>query len=149
MERLTTWRSDKRAAIANNDGSTPLQQTMKIPKVIDRLAAIEDILGDDYDLERLRELVEADRDGRCVVFKFGLGSTVYRTWVRPDGRHAFVSEEKMNTVKDLVNAELWNDAYKTSEAAEAALKRESKVPKGIDMPILNGKWIKDGWHKGG
>lgn len=26
-----------------------------------RLAAIEDILGDDYDLDRLRELVEADR----------------------------------------------------------------------------------------
>ena len=34
---------------------------------IDRLAAIEDILGDDYDLDRLRELVEADRDGRFVI----------------------------------------------------------------------------------
>lgn len=40
---------------------------MRIPDVIDRLAAIEDILGDDYDLDRLRELVEADREGRCVV----------------------------------------------------------------------------------
>ena len=68
MERLTTWRSDKRAAIANKDGSTPIQQTMKIPGVIDRLAEIEDILGDDYDLDRLRELVEADRDGRCKIF---------------------------------------------------------------------------------
>lgn len=29
-----------------------------------RLAAIEDILGDDYDLSRLRELVEADKGGR-------------------------------------------------------------------------------------
>lgn len=29
---------------------------------IDRLALIEDILGDDYDLDRLRELVEADRE---------------------------------------------------------------------------------------
>lgn len=35
-------------------------------RTYDRLAAIEDILGDDYDLERLRELVEADREGRCV-----------------------------------------------------------------------------------
>lgn len=34
---------------------------------IDRLAAIEDILGDEYDLDRLRELAEADREGRCVV----------------------------------------------------------------------------------
>lgn len=32
-----------------------------------RLTAIEDILGDEYDLDRLRELVQADREGRCVV----------------------------------------------------------------------------------
>lgn len=32
-----------------------------------RLCVIEDILGDEYDLDRLRELVEADREGRCVV----------------------------------------------------------------------------------
>lgn len=36
-----------------------------------RLASIEDILGDDYDLDRLRELVEADREGRCVVYSKG------------------------------------------------------------------------------
>ena len=29
---------------------------------VSRLAAIEDILGDEYDLDRLRELVEADRE---------------------------------------------------------------------------------------
>lgn len=32
-----------------------------------RLKSIEDILGDDYDLDRLRELVQADRDGRCSI----------------------------------------------------------------------------------
>lgn len=32
-----------------------------------RLELIEDILGDDYDLERLKELVEADKEGKCVV----------------------------------------------------------------------------------
>ena len=32
-----------------------------------RLSEIENILGDDYDLDRLRELVEADRDGRCKI----------------------------------------------------------------------------------
>lgn len=36
---------------------------------IHRLAAIEDILGDEYDLDRLRELVQADREGRCVVIR--------------------------------------------------------------------------------
>lgn len=33
-----------------------------IDDIIDRLAAIEDILGDEYELDRLRELVEADRE---------------------------------------------------------------------------------------
>ena len=42
-----------------------------------RLADIEDILGDDYDLDRLKELVEADRDGRCVVLPCKIGDTVY------------------------------------------------------------------------
>lgn len=36
---------------------------------IHRLAAIEDILGDKYDLDRLRELAQADREGRCVVIR--------------------------------------------------------------------------------
>lgn len=38
-----------------------------IAKAFDRLAAIEDILGEEYDLDRLRELAQADREGRCVV----------------------------------------------------------------------------------
>lgn len=39
----------------------------EIDDAVHRLAAIEDILGDEYELDRLRELVEADREGRCVV----------------------------------------------------------------------------------
>ena len=66
MERLTVWRKDGRASIANRDGATPLQQTMKITDVIDRLAAIEDILGDEYDLDRLRELAQADKENRVL-----------------------------------------------------------------------------------
>ena len=62
MERLTVWRKDGRASIANRDGATPLQQTMKIT-VIDRLAAIEDILGDEYDLEDLRDALRREQDG--------------------------------------------------------------------------------------
>ncbi|MBE5037294.1 hypothetical protein INF35_05830 [Subdoligranulum sp. DSM 109015] len=37
------------------------------PEIIDRLASIEGIIGDDYDLDRLRELVEADKDGRIKI----------------------------------------------------------------------------------
>lgn len=43
----------------------------------DRLAAIEDILGDEYDLDRLRGLVEADREGRCVVLPCHIGDPVF------------------------------------------------------------------------
>lgn len=55
MERLTTYTEAGRAAIANNDNSAPVKQCMKIPAVIERLAQIEDILGDTYDLDDLRE----------------------------------------------------------------------------------------------
>ena len=46
-------------------------KTCPISKAFDRLAAIEDILGDEYDLDRLHELAQADREGRCVVFQPG------------------------------------------------------------------------------
>ena len=40
-------------------------------EAVNRLGTIEDILGDDYDLSRLRDLVQADREGRCVVIPSG------------------------------------------------------------------------------
>lgn len=45
---------------------------------VDRLAQIEDILGDTYDLGRLRKLVEADNDGRCVVPPCKVGDRIYK-----------------------------------------------------------------------
>lgn len=33
-------------------------------KLVDRLGSIEDILGDEYDLDRLREFAQSDREGR-------------------------------------------------------------------------------------
>lgn len=47
--------------------------------IIDRLGIIEDILGDDYDLGQLRELVQADREGRCVVLPCKVGDKIYTT----------------------------------------------------------------------
>lgn len=46
-------------------------------RVWERLKSIEDILGGDYNLNRLRELVQADREGRCVVLPCMIGDTVY------------------------------------------------------------------------
>lgn len=46
-------------------------------EAVDRLAAYEDILGDDYDLDRLRELAQADKEGRCVVLPCKVGEKMY------------------------------------------------------------------------
>ena len=74
VERLT-----KREALAGHNVAYVSDEdcfdVWSVPKkfmgnAIDRLATIEDILGDDYDLDRLRELIEADRDGRCFIPPF-------------------------------------------------------------------------------
>ena len=46
-------------------------------QIYQHLLEVEDILGDDYDLDRLRELVEADREGRCVVLPCHIGDPVF------------------------------------------------------------------------
>ena len=43
------------------------------------LDVVKDIFGDDYDLDRLRELVEADRDGRAVVLSEPMKPMVYKS----------------------------------------------------------------------
>lgn len=101
MKRLTMWYDGNHAICENEECSLsdcPFADPIceQVQNIIDRLAAIEDILGDEYDLDRLsvlcnqrmsmreevsqrfsltanipldrlRELVEADREGRCVV----------------------------------------------------------------------------------
>lgn len=49
-----------------------------IANAFDRLAAIEDILGDDYDLDRLKELVQADKEGRCVLLPCKVEDKLYK-----------------------------------------------------------------------
>ena len=44
---------------------------------IHRLVTIEDILGDEYDLDELREMAQAKREGRCVVLPCKFGNKVY------------------------------------------------------------------------
>lgn len=70
MERLTAKRE------------YPLTMSMwagnsKDLKIYNRLASIEDILGDEYDITRLRDMVKADRDGRCIIPPVKAGDTIY------------------------------------------------------------------------
>ena len=136
MERLT---------IRTNEASISFE-CESVGDIVRRLAAIEDILGDEYDLDllqkqiqeyregryiilkepeqagvsRLRELAQADREGRCVVLPVG-GCT------DKDGENALKSA--MHTcfyhnnpvtrfIADAVAEKL------TCQEAQAALRRE-------------------------
>ncbi len=62
MERLT-WTRDL-------DGITDigLHESVTVDEAICRLADIERILGNEYDLDHIRELVQAEKDGQLRVF---------------------------------------------------------------------------------
>ena len=107
-------------------------KTCPIAKAFDRLAAIEDILGDEYELDRLRELAQADRDGRCVVLddltvadlqqmltvldctRYGDGAETYTTGYRNGHRNGRI--EILRHVLGINEGD--------SAEAEAALRRE-------------------------
>ena len=69
MERLTEHRGK---------GTIIVDMGKHHESAIRRLAAIEDILGDEYDLGKLMELVQAKRKGRCIVLPCKKGDTVWR-----------------------------------------------------------------------
>lgn len=94
-------------------------------------------MGDEYDLDRLRELVKADRDWRCYITNVKIGERIFV----PDKDEKVVGCRVQGISlpahgKNLIihlggyPAEyLWSDRegidwWKTHEAAEAALKGE-------------------------
>lgn len=94
----------------------------------DRLAAIEDILGDDYELDRLREIAEAERDERCVVLPCKFGDTVYsiRHERVPDDDYRMSFHIEMRIVSQkfgLIHADcIGKSVFLTRAEAEEALK---------------------------
>ena len=104
-----------------------------------RLATIEDILGDEYDLDRLRELAEADREGRCVVLPCKIGGPVWRLYDDCDFpgdcytkqkcrgceyRNLFIEEQAFCLSMLCQNGKLAPPYYTIRAEAEAALRRE-------------------------
>ena len=100
-----------------------------------RLAAIEGILGEEYDLDRLRELAQADRKGRCIVLPCKKGDTVWRI-VHDAAPH--ITKDRCTDIK-YENRDIWVHLigdrvmggwnfgkllFLTREDAEAALRRE-------------------------
>ena len=66
----------KRLTIRTNEASISFE-CESVGDIVRRLAAIEDILGDEYDLDELKEMVQAKREGRCVVLPCKVEDDVY------------------------------------------------------------------------
>lgn len=132
MERLTERREN---------GVIRVDLTKAKESVMSRLAAIEDILGDEYDLDRLRELAQADREGRCVVLPVKLHDKLYyvdKEQVREtevESIHNWTSGRwKLSTHTDRQSTHwigyevdfdgIGKTVFLTREEAEAALRRE-------------------------
>lgn len=80
MNRLTYWWDS-----ANGMCGAELRQGVDPQAAKSKLAACEDICYDDVDVERisidcLRELAEADKDGRCGVCPVKLHQHIYRAF---------------------------------------------------------------------
>ena len=137
MERLTERNRDRCEMCTSYVDGFCLEQCYPCDmyETYERLQKIEDILGDDYDLSRIRELVQADRDGRCVVLPCKIGE---RLWcinsygeVEETVAVGFLIEkdsvricyrEKM--FLEYYNASIGKVLFLTREAAEEALKGE-------------------------
>ena len=101
-----------------------IEEKPSVEKVYNRLKKIEDILGDEYDLDELKEVVQAKREGRCVVLPVKPGTPVWST--------AFCKVDDDGTEHptypwpfDIGMANEWGtEWFLTQEEAEEALRRE-------------------------
>lgn len=105
-----------------------------------RLCAIEDILGDEYDLDELMELVQAKRKGRCIVLPCKPSDvTVYQLRNKKHARGVGVSPRHISCATvwagghyalhhqgqdDCLGRDLGKTWFLNEEDAEAALRRE-------------------------
>ena len=126
MEQLTNCRT--------------LRSGVDLWEAVNRLAAIEDILGDEYDFDRLRELKQADDEGRCVVLPCKPSDvTVYQLRNKKHARGVGVSLRHIACATvwagggyalhhqgqdDCLDRDFSKTWFLTREEAEAALRRE-------------------------
>lgn len=133
MERLTSKRTREEVDWVSEIGYKHIWERI----IWERLNEIENILGDDYDLDRLKELAQADREGKCVVLPCRVGDKVY--CIQSYFNDAKMRSEKkvkcrvvdfMQSLPNLFECEgmiykfsdIGKTVFLTSEEAESALK---------------------------
>lgn len=139
MKRLTFVKGERRWHQGRNP--TPYSSRETFQSVCDRLGKIEDILGDEYDLDELREMVQAKRDGRCVVLppiKVGdtafylinnqifSGIVYYIRWEKHKylGEYGLISADGVCGVFSANLSDFGKRVFLTRAEADAALRRE-------------------------
>lgn len=140
MKRLT-WREDPNYARRMNCRDCLNSENCKDIfdcrlYAVNRLATIEDILDDDYDLDHLRKLVEADREGKYAALPCKLGEilwcinsygeveeTVAVGFLIEKESVCIYYKEKMSS--EYYNAPIGKVLFLTREAAEKALEGEN------------------------
>lgn len=127
MERSIDKRMNESGAISASPKEykeLAISESLSGEQICKGIPDIKGILGDKCDLDRLRELVEADRDGRCIILRFKPGMFVYRVWPRCDRRKfPFMTSHYLDCKEACIEAQLWNDVYGSEEAAKAALNK--------------------------
>lgn len=91
-----------------------------------RLKDVEDILGDEYDLDRLRELVQADREEKCVILELKEGDPVYELYYLVKGVENPEMELKVRVVgfEKSMTGQLGKSVFISYEDAEKAVEME-------------------------
>ena len=108
MERLTE---------RLENGAINVKYASQHETAIHRLVTIEDILGDEYDLDELKEVAQAKREGRCVVVPSDYDGEMFKIWMGQ-----ILSSRRFETnIK-----ELGKTVFLTREEAQAALRREQE-----------------------
>ena len=91
-----------------------------------RLKDVEDILGDEYDLDRLRELVQADREEKCVILELKEGEPVYELYYLVKGVENPEMELKVRVLgfEKSMTGQLGKSVFISYEDAEKAVEME-------------------------
>lgn len=126
MKRMTNKRYKTDGFYLNCDPECKKAKCEECPdliKAVGRFADIENILGDEYDLDHLHELVEADRNGRCAVLPVKLGSIVYVLVTDEVFGVMAVCQKMIDSINDSFKCYsfLGESVFLTREEAEAAL----------------------------
>ena len=87
-------------------------------QVWERLRVIENILDDEYDLDHIRDLLQAKKDGRLIVLPVALNEEIWVTAPHLPAPYRTIYVNADGILRDVERGYVF---YKTCEEAEAAL----------------------------